>query len=60
MYIQYFVPQFIGPYVPKMMFAIFTDSITDLNVASRTVVQNGASMDQASVIFLVVPIKNEK
>jgi len=43
-----------------MMFAVFTDSTTDLNVASRTVVQNGASMNQASVIFLVVPIKNEK
>jgi hypothetical protein len=34
-----------------MIFAIFTDSITDLNVASRTVVQNGASMDQASGFF---------
>jgi len=42
------------------MFAIFTDSTTDLNVLSRTVVPNGASMNQASVIFLVVPIKNEK
>jgi len=42
------------------MFAILTDSTTDRNVASRTVVQNGASMHQASVIFVVVPIKNEK
>ena len=43
-----------------MMFAIFTDSATDLNVVFRVVVQNGASMNQAPVIFLVVPIKNEK